>query len=61
MIEKSTILVICIHKRVKSLVFAVSIKFCDESGLAIKSEYIYVIITRGWESKDYFAQLISNS
>ena len=39
MIEKSTILVICIHKRVKSIVFAVSIKlFCDESGLAIKKK-----------------------
>ena len=27
--------VICILKRVKSIVFAVSIKFCDELGLAI--------------------------
>ena len=35
MIEKSSILVICIHKRVKSIAFAVSIKLCDESGLAI--------------------------
>ena len=33
--KKTTVLFICIHKRVKSIVFAVSIKFCDESGLAI--------------------------
>ena len=26
---------ICIHKRDESIVFAVSIRFCDESGLAI--------------------------
>ena len=35
MIGKITVLVICIHKRVKSIVFAAFIKFCDESGLAI--------------------------
>ena len=40
MIEKTTVLVICIHKRVKSNVFAVSIKFCDESGLAILNTYM---------------------
>ena len=34
-IGKTTVLFICIHKRVKSIVFVVSIKFCDESGLAI--------------------------
>ena len=41
MIRKTSILVICRHKRDKSIVFAVSIKFCDESGLAILrySEY----------------------
>ena len=33
--KKTTVLIICIHKRVKSIVFAMSIKFCDESGLAI--------------------------
>ena len=37
MTKNTTLLVICIHKRVKSFVFAVSIKFCDESGLAIFS------------------------
>ena len=35
MIGKTIVLVIFIHKRVKSIVFAVSIKLCDESGLAI--------------------------
>ena len=30
---------ICIHKRVNSIDLAVSIKFCDESGLAILSLY----------------------
>ena len=33
MIGKTTALFICIHKRVKSIIL--SIKFCDESGLAI--------------------------
>ena len=32
-IGKPYVLFICIHKRIKSIVFAVSIKFCDESGL----------------------------
>ena len=35
MIGKTIVLVICKHKQVKSIVFAVSMKFCDESGLAI--------------------------
>ena len=35
MIGKTTVLVICKHKRVKSVIFAVSIKFCYKSGLAI--------------------------
>ena len=35
MIGKTIVLVIFIHKRVKSIVFAMSIKLCDESGLAI--------------------------
>ena len=35
MIGKTTVLVICMHKQVKSIVFAVSIKFCDEKGLAV--------------------------
>ena len=35
MIEKTTVLVICIHKRVKPIVFAVSTKLCNELGLAI--------------------------
>ena len=34
-LEKATVLFICIHKQVKSIVFALSIKFCDKSGLAI--------------------------
>ena len=35
--KKTTVLFFCIHKLVKSIVFAVSIKLCDESGLAILS------------------------
>ena len=34
-IKKTTVLFICKHKQVKSIVFAVSIKFCDKLGLAI--------------------------
>ena len=34
-LEKTTVLFICMHKRVQLIIFAVSIKFCDESGLAI--------------------------
>ena len=37
--KKNSVLFICIHKRVESIVFAVSIKFCGESGLTI-SKYI---------------------
>ena len=37
--KKTTVLVICIHKRVLSIVIAVSIKFGDESDLAILSFY----------------------
>ena len=58
MIEKSSILVICIHKRVKSIAFAVSIKLCDESGLAILKiifkyielfqMYIYKLYNANW-------------
>ena len=33
MIEKSTVFFICTHKWVKSAVFVLSIKFCEESGL----------------------------
>ena len=44
MIEKK-LLFICIHKWAKSIVFAVSIKFCDESGLAILNiDYINFIL-----------------
>ena len=32
-----TALFICMHKRVESIVFAVFVKFCDESGLVILS------------------------
>ena len=35
MIGKTTELVICIHKLVKSIVFTRSIKLCNESGLGI--------------------------
>ena len=34
-LKKNTVLFICIDKRIKSIVFAVSIKICDESGPAI--------------------------
>ena len=34
-LEKITVLIICMHKRVKSIIFAMSIRFCCESGLAI--------------------------
>ena len=27
--------IVCIHKRVKSIIFTVSVKFCDASDLAI--------------------------
>ena len=37
--ENTTLLVNCIRKRVKCIFFAVSIKFCDESGLAISKLY----------------------
>ena len=37
--KNSTVLFVCIQKRVKSIVFAVSIKFCDESGLAILIQF----------------------
>ena len=37
----TTVMLICIHKRVKSIVFAMSIKFCDESGLAIRWFFFY--------------------
>ena len=41
--EKTTVLFLCIYKRVKSTVFVVSIKFCDELGLAIKKNpYMYI-------------------
>ena len=35
MIGKTTVLVICIHKRVEKIVLALSIKFGDEPGQAI--------------------------
>ena len=35
MTGKSTVLGIYIHKRVKSIVFEVSMKTCDESSLAV--------------------------
>ena len=34
-IGKKSVLFICIHKRVKSIIFTISIKFFNESGLAI--------------------------
>ena len=40
-LKKTTVLVICIHKRVKSIVFAVSINFCYKSGQAILKRYTY--------------------
>ena len=42
MTEKSTVLVIYIHHRVKWIVFAVPIEFCDELGLAILNKNIYL-------------------
>ena len=41
--KNPTVLVYCIHKRVKSIVFAVSIKFCDEPGQAILSKVVLVL------------------
>ena len=35
----SVLYIKCINKRVKSIIFAVFIKFCDEWGLAIKKNY----------------------
>ena len=40
-IGKTTVLFICIHKRVKSIVFVVSIKFCYKLGQAILKRYMY--------------------
>ena len=37
-LEKTTVLFNCIHKQVQQIVFTVSIKFCDESGLAILND-----------------------
>ena len=39
LLEKTTLLFICIHKQVKSIVFAVSIKFCDQWDLAILNSH----------------------
>ena len=50
MCGKTTVLIICIHKRVKSIVFAVSIKFCDESGLAIKNFFNVFSVLRNYLS-----------
>ena len=44
MIKKTTVLVIYTHKRVKSIVFAVPIKFCDELGLAILTKKYQMLI-----------------
>ena len=44
MIEKTTVLVIYIHKRVKSIFFAVPIEFCDELDLAILTEKYKMLI-----------------
>ena len=41
MIEKTTVLVIYIHKRVKSIFFAVPIEFCDELDLAILTKKMF--------------------
>ena len=51
-LEKTTVLFICIHKRVKSIVFATSIKFCDESGLAILNTNT-VHLNRMFDIKNY--------
>ena len=37
----TTVLLICKHKGVQSIIFGVSIKFCDESGQALLSFAIY--------------------
>ena len=41
MIEKTTVLVIYIHERVKSIFFAVPIKFCDELDLTILTKKMF--------------------
>ena len=56
MIGQITELLICIHKRIKSISFAVSIKFCNESGLAIVTsqkcfwfwKFVFQIVDVAW-------------
>ena len=57
MIEKTSVLFICIYYiRAKSIVFAVFIKFCVESGLATFSFYSYILAVRQTMCKLYFLQ-----
>ena len=57
MIGKTIVLVICLHKRVKSIVFAASMKFCDEPGLAILiSNYAFADSLKTWKSR-FFLRL----
>ena len=44
-LEKLLVLVICIHKRVKSIVFTMSIKFCHKSGWTILNVLILYFLT----------------
>ena len=50
MIEKTTVLFSCIYKQVKSIFFAVFIKFCNESGLAILNVRKFIALDGFWLS-----------
>ena len=45
--NKTTVLVICIHKRDKSIVFAVSIKSCHELSLDSDFNFFYIYMPIG--------------
>ena len=63
MMVKTTVLFIYIHIRVKSIVLALSIKFCVQSGLAIKrtSTISKIIVQQKFRRIDASNQVYLNS
>ena len=57
--ENTTVLFICIHKRVMSIVFAVFIKFCDESGRAILSLKLRTFLEKTLQTAIAFVAVVS--
>ena len=53
---KTTVLFICIQKRVKSIVFALFMKFCDESGLAILNYILNTLLKSSSLALTYLTQ-----